>query len=199
MRLLHVAYAATWLLIGLSPVSAQTTPTESTAFPIHQIIEAPPPLALNQSVLKVPFDVDSAKAADKPIGPKAPAPALTRVSVYAVGSSKYGGWEYLALNQLSTKFDHGGATLRAVVLEIGYGSNQVATMNGGYLARSKQIQTTLVCITNGYYSWPCSAGQSVVGFLYTYDLSGYESGRFTFQDTSTNSPFRTLSTFVTIL
>lgn len=131
--------------------------------------------------------------------PFAPAPPLTQMFVYAVGSTNC-GWEYMTtIGQIATTCNHGGAQLRSAVLEIGYGSIPVAWMNGGVLPSSANYQTTLVCIVGSSYSWPCPVGSTVVGFLRYYNLDGYQSGIFRYQNTSTNSPWNTMSTQINIL
>ncbi|NHB92103.1 YolA family protein [Photorhabdus cinerea] len=127
----------------------------------------------------------------------APAPALTNMWVYAVGSTNC-GWEYTS-NLFATTCDHGGQQLRAAVLEIGYGVNPIAWMNGGILPKSATYSSQTVCITNGYYTWPCTAGQTVVGFLNEYNLDGNQNGTFRYQNTSTNSPWNTMSVQINIL
>lgn len=129
----------------------------------------------------------------------AAASSLTQVFVYAVGSSNC-GWEYMtSTSQFSTICNHGGALMRSAVLEIGYGSNPLAWMNGSLLPSYANYQTTPVCVVGGYYSWPCPSGYSVVGFLRYYNLDGNQGGLFRYQNTSTNSPWNTLSTQINIL
>jgi hypothetical protein len=125
------------------------------------------------------------------------APALSRMWVYAVGSTNC-GWESTVGLSVTT-CNHGGAQLRAAVLEIGYGSSRVAWMSGGVLPSSAMYASTPVCVTGGYYSWPCTAGQTVVGFLNEYKLDGYQNGIFKYQNTSTNSPWNTMSVQISIL
>jgi hypothetical protein len=137
--------------------------------------------------------------AKTPAAALAAAPPLSKVFVYAVGSTNC-GWEYMtAVGQLSTTCDHGGTQLRSAVLEIGYGSNPVAWMNGSVLPASKNYQTNPVCVVNGFYSWPCPAGYTVVGFLRYYNLDGNQNGLFRYQNTSTNSPWNTIATQISIL
>ncbi|AKH63129.1 MULTISPECIES: YolA family protein [Photorhabdus] len=124
-----------------------------------------------------------------------PAPPLTNMWVYAVGSTTC-GWEYTS-NLPVTNCDHGGNLLRAAVLEIGYGFNPIAGMNGVTLPGS-MYSSTPVCITGGYYTWPCAAGQIVVGSLKEYSLDGYQNGLFRYQNTSTNWPHNTISTQINI-
>ncbi|WP_366144632.1 YolA family protein [Idiomarina sp.] len=131
------------------------------------------------------------------VTPFAPAPPLTDMWVYAVGSSDC-GWEETAGLSVTT-CDHGGTQLRVAILEIGYGSNEIAWMNGGQLTNSDQYSSTPVCVTGGYYSWPCSAGQTVVGYLNEYSVDGYQNGIFKYQNTSTNSPWNTMSVQISIL
>ncbi|MGV8002124.1 YolA family protein [Photorhabdus temperata subsp. temperata] len=127
----------------------------------------------------------------------APAPPLTNMWVYAVGSTNC-GWEYTS-NLFATTCDHGGQQLRAAVLEIGYGYNSFAWMNGNILHNSAMYASTPVCITNGYYTWPCTAGQTVAGYLREYNLDGNQNGTFRYQNTSTNSPWNTESVQINIL
>ncbi|NHB92102.1 YolA family protein [Photorhabdus cinerea] len=125
-----------------------------------------------------------------------PAPPLTNMWVYAVGSTNC-GWEYTS-NLPVTNCNHGGQQLRAAVLEIGYGYNSFAWMNSGMLPYSL-YSSTPVCITNGYYTWPCAGGQIVAGFLKEYILDGYQNGIFRYQNTSANWPQNTMSVQISIL
>lgn len=122
---------------------------------------------------------------------------LTELYVYGVYSSNC-GVEFTA-GQSSTSCDHGGSVLQTAVLEIGYGGNPIVWMSGGILPSSASIGSTAVCITNNTYTWPCSAGQTIVGFLREYDISGNQNGLFRYQNTSLNSPFNTLSVQISIL
>ncbi|WP_300318710.1 DUF4879 domain-containing protein [Idiomarina sp.] len=125
------------------------------------------------------------------------APALSALYVYGIYSSDC-GIEYTA-GQSTTSCDHGGTVLQSAVLEIGYGGNPIVWMNGGTLPSSASLGSTPVCITGSSYSWPCNAGQTIVGFLREYDLSGSQNGIFRYQNTSLNSPFNTLSVQISIL
>jgi hypothetical protein len=160
----------------------------------QQAIEAMPTLSSNAArILAKPASVPPPASGKHA---RAPAPPLTAILVYAVGSSNC-GWEYPS--GTTTACDHGGAQLRTAVLEIGYGSNAIAWMAGGILPNSAMYASTPVCITGGYYSWPCTAGQTVVGFLNEYNLDGWQSGIFKYQNTSINSPWNTISTQISIL
>ncbi|WNJ95950.1 YolA family protein [Vibrio ruber] len=127
----------------------------------------------------------------------APAPPLSAMWVYAVGSSDC-GWESTA-GLMTTTCNHGGAALRAAVLEIGYGSSSIAWMSGSVLPNSAQYASTPVCVTGNYYTWPCTAGQTVVGWLVEYNLDGRQNGTFKYKNTSTNSPWNTMSVQINIL
>lgn len=127
----------------------------------------------------------------------APAPGLTSVRVYAVGSTSC-GWEYIN-GSGTTTCNHGGAELRVAVMEIGYGSNPIASMNGGQLPRSARYASTGICITGTQYTWPCTAGQTIVGWLDEYNVDGHDSGLFKYQNTSTNAPHNTVYTQINVL
>jgi hypothetical protein len=156
----------------------------------QQVMTAFPELSGNTKLRAV-------KEKDTEIHLLAAAPPLSSMWVYAVGSTNC-GWESTA-GLSTTACNHGGPELRAAVLEIGYGSNRVAWMNGSVLPSSAMYASTPVCVTNGYYSWPCTAGQTVYGFLNEYTLDGRDNGLFRYQDTSTNSPWNTLSVQISIL
>jgi hypothetical protein len=129
----------------------------------------------------------------------APAPPLSYVQVYAVGSTNV-GWETLSNSSaLSTTYDHGGANLYVEVLELGYGGNPIVKMNGGLLPSSANYATYSVCsdVYGNLYS-PCNAGQTVAGWLRYYDVSGNQSGLFEYQNTSLNSPWNTMSDRISI-
>lgn len=129
----------------------------------------------------------------------APAPPLSYVQIRFIGSSNYPSYEPIADNQLSTVIDHGGPALRAVTVEVGYGNPTLAraTINGVALPRSANYLTVPFCNLSNFLA-SCSAGQTVVGFVNYWNLDGYQSGIFTYQATSTNSPFNTLSDRLTI-
>ncbi|MBP2859461.1 YolA family protein [Dickeya oryzae] len=169
--------------------------TDEAGLPIESGLTTFQPLESN-GPLSVARDTPRSSSSSGPL--RAPAPALSRVAVYAVGSSNC-GWEPMtSLGQFSTTCDHGGSQLRVAVQEIGYGSNPVAWMNSGLLPRSANYQTDTICNVGGQYTFPCPAGYTVVGWMRYYNLDGNESGQFQFQDTSTNAPRNTLSTQITI-
>lgn len=161
----------------------------------QQVITSLPELSSHNK--PIPAEVTGTPQVKSGAVARAPAPPLTAMWVYAVGSTDC-GWEYTA-GLTTTTCNHGGAQLRSAVLEIGYGSNPVAWMNGGLLPSSARYASTPVCVTGGYYTWPCTAGQTVVGFLNEYNLDGYQNGIFKYQNTSTNSPWNTMSVQISIL
>ena len=112
-----------------------------------------------------------------------PAPNLSSVRVYAVGSSNYGDWEFLPTGALSTANDHGGQ-VQVAVLEFGYGVNPVATMNGNSVSI---YESTAVCGPPSNFNFPCTNGQTMTGTMYIYDVSGYQNGTFAYQHTSINA------------
>ena len=128
------------------------------------------------------------------------APPLSRELVYAVGSTLYGGWEYMTtIGQASTVGLHGGPQLRVVVQEIGYGGQPFAYYAGSLLPVSANYENDPICIVNNYYTSPCPVGFLVVGFYRYFDLDGDGTpGEFTYRNTSLNYPWNTLSTQIDI-
>ncbi|MBI3283509.1 MAG: DUF4879 domain-containing protein [Burkholderiales bacterium] len=131
----------------------------------------------------------------------AAAPGLTYLQVDYVVSTNYYmqypttlGYEGLSNSQSMTTGDHGGAQLWVVTDELGYGDNPVATWNGGQISLATNFATQTICVNwaRTGYDIPCQAGQTVVGFRKYWDFSGYQSGIFTYQNQSTNSPFNTM-------
>lgn len=115
------------------------------------------------------------------ITPYASAPPLEYLEVYAAWSTNNGGYEYFSPNQLSTVQDHGGTELYIVTAEIGYGHIRTTKINGNKLTELQRQYIDLEgdTIVDGWYIW--------------WDASGNESGTFTYQNTSTNSPWNTMS------
>jgi hypothetical protein len=123
---------------------------------------------------------------------------LSSVRVYAVGSTDC-DWEYISAGAFATSCNHGGAQLRVAVLEFGYGSvYPAARMSGNALPSSAKYQSQAVCGTTTNFTFSCSAGQTVIGTLNYYDLDGYQSGNFQYQNTSINGG-GTFSTQINIL
>lgn len=126
----------------------------------------------------------------------APAPALTYLQIRYVGSSNQ-GWEPISDSQFSTALDHGGAQLRALTVELGYGSAPVAFMNGAVLPSTKNYSTVPFCTATNFLA-PCQPGQVIIGFVRYWNLDGYQNGTFAYRNTSTNSPFNTMSDSLSI-
>ncbi|MBI3286285.1 MAG: DUF4879 domain-containing protein [Burkholderiales bacterium] len=122
------------------------------------------------------------------------APALTFLQVDYVYSQKWGSYEPVSGHQTSTVNDHGGSWLWIITDELGYGDNPVATWNGGQVSLAKNFVTQSICVNwaRTGYDIPCQAGQTVVGFRKYWDFTGNESGVFTYQNQSTNSPWNTM-------
>lgn len=129
---------------------------------------------------------------------QAAAPALSFLQIAFVGSSNI-GWESITALQTMTSNDHGGVQVRVVTEEIGYGNLPVARFNGSVLPKSKNYLTETICWNGNTYVFPCSAGQTVVGFRKYWNLDGYQIGSFSYQNKSTNSPWNTMSDSISIL
>jgi len=187
-------------LFSAFTVSAQGAATAGA--PVYSVISTFEDAIFDSPIALVGGKVQSSATAQplaSSVTPAASASPLTRVAVYAVGSTLYGGYEYMTtLGQLSTVWDHGGTQLRVVVQEIGYGGTPTAYMAGTLLAAAKNYQNTPICIVGGYYTSPCPAGYTIVGWYRYFNLDGYNSGQFTYRNTSLNSPWNTLSTGIYI-
>ncbi|QTM99571.1 DUF4879 domain-containing protein [Sediminibacillus dalangtanensis] len=110
----------------------------------------------------------------------ASAPPLTSLEVYAAISSNYPEYEYFSSNQLSSVQDHGGEELYIVTAELGYGFQRNAAFNGRQLSEIDRENIDLEgdSIVDGWFIW--------------WDASGNENGLFTYENTSTNSPWNTM-------
>ena len=126
----------------------------------------------------------------------ATAPPLSYVQIRYVGSSNQ-GWEPIADSQVSTTLDHGGAQLRVLTVEVGYGTVRIAKINGVTLPSTANYQTIAFCGSN--FLTPCTAGQTIVGYSRYWNVDGYQGGTFSYQTTSINSPFNTMSDTLNIL
>lgn len=115
----------------------------------------------------------------------APAPPLSSMWVDQVGSTNYGGWEYVRGKYITTG-DHGGAELYVYTYERGYASSRLAQMNGG---RLDQWDHQLI---------DEDGDNTIDGFFIGWDACGHESGQFTYQATSSNYPRNTMSTWISI-
>ncbi|WP_152527466.1 DUF4879 domain-containing protein, partial [Xanthomonas citri] len=166
---------------------------------IHRAITVFPPVLYQQGAMdRASFGTTMLPQGVPDMHILAPAPPLSRVIVYAVGSTQFGGWEYMTtVSQASTTGNHGGTQLRVVVQEVGYGGGGTAWMNSAVLPSSANYFTDPFCQTGSYYT-ACSAGQTVVGFYHYYNLDGYQSGLFKYQNYSLNAG-PTLSMQINIL
>ena len=113
---------------------------------------------------------------------KGPASGISYFEVYAVGSSQYGGWQLVPASQYSVS-GHGGSTLLVAVLQVGYGNDNPATMSG--LSKNAYYEERLC----GNDLHVCSAGETITGWLYYYDMSGASNGQFKASANSVASPF----------
>ena len=124
-----------------------------------------------------------------------PAAPLTKMRIYAVGSSNC-GWEYPKGGQFTTTCDHGGAVLQVAVLEVGYGFTPQASMMGDNLPSSALIETIPVCMY-GDLPGDCH-GQSIEAFIRVFQLNAYQNGQFVYQNRSVNAPGNTMSTWIIV-
>ena len=120
----------------------------------------------------------------------APAPPLSYLQIRRIESTNR-GIEYVSDNQLATVGDHGGATFRALTVEVGYGGNRIAKMNGAILPASANLSSTPFCNPANFLQ-PCGPGQTIIGWVRIWKLDGYQSGNFSYQSRSLNSPWNTL-------
>lgn len=132
------------------------------------------------------------------VATRAPAPALSRVTVWAVGSSQYNSWEEGLTNAYITTYDHGGDGMTIAVWEVGYAnpSSRIGKMNGTQLPQP--FLTESLCGTSTTYPVWCVAGQTITGNMVYYDLSGYQSGSFSGVATSLVFPYNQRNTSINI-
>lgn len=76
--------------------------------------------------------------------------------------------------------------MRVVTIEYGYGYDRIAKMCGSTvpLRRRDPLDTDGDRIVDGHICY--------------WDCTGYNSGQFTYQNTSTNSPWNTMSDWINI-
>lgn len=191
-RLIQLLLTPAVVLFVNSAFAQDATSLDDLGPPIESAVTAFEELNLRSLTID-PIEIQSATTP----GILAPAPPLTQLHILAVGSSNC-GWEEIVSGATSTSCDHGGAQLRVEVLEIGYGSNRIAWMIGGQLPASANYETRLVCQQFGGGLDYCTPGQTAVGFQHSYNLDGHQGGTFTYQNTSTNSPWNTMSRSINI-
>jgi hypothetical protein len=100
--------------------------------------------------------------------------ALTRAYVYEVNSAAAGN-EKVA-GRSNTMKDHGGAWMRIVTEEIGYGGNAQAQLLSNSL---REIGKEPLCRA-GAGLGKCRRGDTIVGYRRTWDASGHQGGNFEF-------------------
>jgi len=142
-------------------------------------------------------EIQQSKRDEVEVTPKAAAAALYYLEIRYVGSSNI-GWEYINPSQWITVEDHGGALMRIVTLELGYGCNPIAKMGGGQLPWSSNYHTDSMCWNSSGYLGICEPGQVVVGFRKYWNIDGWQNGYFTYQNTSCNYPYNTMSDAISI-
>lgn len=115
-----------------------------------------------------------------------PAAGISYYQVYAVGSSNI-GWEYPSASQTTTTYDHGGAQLRVVTLQYGYGNQNGATLNAtaGIHYRQDALCGPLSAL---YY---CNVGDTITGYLDYYSFDGLQGGYYSSSSSSVASPYGT--------
>lgn len=114
------------------------------------------------------------------VQPLSPASPLTYLQIYAASSTQHPDWEIFSDNQTSSIADHGGVELYIVTVELGYGHNNFARMNSSSVP------------LYDYASLDLDGDRIVDGYMYQWNASGYNSGTFTYQSTSINSPWNTM-------
>jgi len=181
-------------LLSVAMIASVNTLAQAEAVSSEQQVVITMP-QLDSQAHPIPAELTDIFQVNSGVTPQA-APPLTKIWVYAVGSSNC-DWEY-TYDLLVTKCDHGGALLRTAVLEIGYGLTPLAWMFGSLLPSSAMYSEQLVCIANGFYSWgPICYGKVAVGRLREYNLDGYQSGTFSYRNSSANAQ-NTLSVMIFI-
>jgi len=118
------------------------------------------------------------------VGTLSSASPLYYLEVYAAISSNYPSYEYFSQSQYYSVQDHGGAEMYIVTVELGYGFSPIAKMIGNNLTQVQQQAITDNGIVIGYFRW--------------WDASGYQNGQFTYQNTSSNYPYNTMSDWINI-
>jgi hypothetical protein len=136
-----------------------------------------------QSLIINNTSIATPKAAISPAGAAA---GISYYQVYAVGSSDI-GWEYVTPSQTTTTYNHGGAQLRVVVLQYGYGNENGATVNatpGTFYSR------VYLCgpLSALYY---CAVGDTITGYFDYFSFDGLQGGYYTSSSSSVASPYGT--------
>ena len=125
-----------------------------------------------------------------------PAPALQYLQIRRVESSA-AAIENIPDNLFATVKDHGGPLLRVQTVEVGYGNSSLARMKGVVLPKSANISSIAFCNPSNFLE-PCRPGQTIIGWVRYWKLDGNQSGNFSYQNRSLNSPWNTLSDSINI-
>ncbi len=136
---------------------------------------------------RIPFDPEEEVSFDDKASTRAPAPPLTQLYVYSVGSADNNNeWEYVN-GAYSTTNNHGGAVLYVSTVEVGYAtpSSRIAKMNG---TRLDYIEAFALK----------NSSNIIVGYQYFWDATGPNNGDFTYTARSINYPWNTMSTLIYI-
>jgi hypothetical protein len=122
-----------------------------------------------------------------------PAPSLTILHVTEIKSTE-GGDETISPGQLSTAKPHGGNNIDFYTIEYGFGNNPVAQFKTNGQPHAKNIpETSREEIID-------PATNLGIGYrkIFTYSGEPVSGGEFTYQNTSENKPWNTMSTRLTL-
>lgn len=120
------------------------------------------------------------------------AAAVSQLDVVSV-ESQTGGRESTQ-GSVVTSRHHAGTYVRVTTVERGYG-HAMATMNNGAV---RETQTVNLCDGGRGTMVPCRNGQTVVGHMRTWDVTGKGNGQFVVKSTSVNWPRNTLTKALSI-
>ncbi|ACI53282.1 hypothetical protein Gdia_3560 (plasmid) [Gluconacetobacter diazotrophicus PA1 5] len=162
---------------------------------------APKTAGVFKRKLSFPAPAGMSQSATGAIQPREPAPNISAERViFIISTNTAPNGESIAEGQTTTALDEGGAQMETYVMETGYGSGYPKiTMAGQTISPGALEERDLYCVENGLVTVPCDPGYTAVGYIYIINLSGYQSGQFTFYNTSQNNPNVTGSTFLNVL
>lgn len=185
------AIFSAFILAGapLASTSAQTTKA------------APQTAGLFKKKLSFPAPAGVSNSSGSAIQPREPAPNISAERViFIISTNTAPNGESIAPGQQTTALDEGGAQMETYVMETGYGSGYPKiTMAGQTISPGALEERDLYCVENGLVTVPCDPGYTAAGYIYIINLSGYQSGQFTFFNTSVNNTNVTGSTSLNIL
>lgn len=134
------------------------------------------------------------------VQPDSPAPALSEIAIIDVCEPQ--GCEQIGSSSTSTANVFTGTDVQPIVLEVGYGTGEIATQAGTQLPSADLLAKVSVCQSGNELTTSCPAGSLVVGFLYDWEvgtlLSEGFGGNFTANDTSATVPINTLRVGINI-